>query len=72
VSPCLPETLSRAALVSGGLLQGLGAILTFVALPSTTRVVYDDQRAASPPKPTFAVVPQPSLHGGGVGVVGTF
>jgi len=72
VSPCLPETLSRAALVAGGVLQGLGAILTFVALPSTTRVVYDDEHATAPPKRTFAIVPQPTLHGGGMGVVGTF
>ncbi len=72
VSPCLPETLSRIALVTSGLFQGLGAVMTIIALPSTTRVVYDGERAAAPPKPTVAVVPQPTLHGGGIGVVGTF
>jgi hypothetical protein len=72
VSPCLPETLNRAAIVTSGIFQGLGALLTIVALPSTTRVIYDGEHAAAPPKPTLAVVPQPTLHGGGVGVVGTF
>lgn len=56
VDPCIVETADRAALVTSGALQGLGALLTIVGLPSQARVVEGDRGVAVVPGPRGAAV----------------
>jgi hypothetical protein len=60
VDPCIADKAARAALVTSGSLQGLAALMTFVGLPSTARVVEGDRGVA--------VVPT----AGGAAVIGRF
>jgi hypothetical protein len=61
VNPCTVETATRAALVTSGSLQGLGALLTLVGLPASSRVVDGSDRGV-------AIVPSP----GGAALYGRF
>jgi hypothetical protein len=60
IDPCAFETATRAALVASGALQGFGALLTLVGLPTQARVIDGDRGVA--------IVPAP----GGAGVLGRF
>jgi hypothetical protein len=55
VDPCIEESASRAALVTTGALQALGAILTAVGLPSQSHVVEGAPGVALVPAPSGAV-----------------
>ncbi|CAN5501297.1 hypothetical protein BH09MYX1_BH09MYX1_22960 [soil metagenome] len=66
IDPCLPETLAKGAMVASGVLQGLGAILTVVGLPSGARAEYGDRRTA-----TIRVEPAVG-QSNGVALSGTF
>jgi hypothetical protein len=66
VDPCLPETLAQVALVADGVLQGLGAILTVVGMPSGAHVEWGDRRSA-----TVRIAPAVG-PASGVAVSGTF
>ncbi|HEY8041150.1 MAG TPA: hypothetical protein VIF15_15190 [Polyangiaceae bacterium] len=61
VDPCLGETASRAAIVTSGAMQGLGALLTVIGLPASSRIVDGGDRGV-------AVVPT----GNGAMMVGSF
>ncbi len=66
VDPCLPETLAQVALVTSGVLQGLGTILTIVGMPSGAHVEWGDRRSAT-------VRVSPAVGGtNGLAVSGTF
>ena len=56
VDPCMVETATRAALVTSGALQGLGALLTAIGLPSSSRVVEGDRGVAIVPAPGGAAL----------------
>jgi hypothetical protein len=56
VDPCLVETATRAALVTSGALQGLGAVLTLIGLPASSRVVDGDRGVAIVPAPGGAAL----------------
>ncbi len=43
VNPCIVETISRAALVAAGALQGLGAVLAVMGFPSHSEVIGADR-----------------------------
>lgn len=47
VDPCIPETLAKVGLVASGVLQGLGALLTVVGLPSGAHAEWGDRHAAT-------------------------
>ena len=56
VDPCMVETATRAALVTSGALQGLGAILTVIGLPASSRIVEGDRGVAIVPTPGGAAL----------------
>jgi len=60
VDPCIEETASRVALVASGVIQGLGAVLMAVGLPSRAEVLGGDRGVA--------IVPVP----GGIAAAGAF
>jgi hypothetical protein len=70
IDPCIGETAARAALVVGGAVQGLGAVLVLVGLAGRSQLVTDEDRGVghAPPKPHVAVVPTID----GAAAVGTF
>jgi hypothetical protein len=47
VDPCIVETATRAALVTSGALQGLGAVMTLIGLPASSRVVQGGDRGVA-------------------------
>jgi hypothetical protein len=47
VDPCIEESASRAALITSGIFQGIGAILTAVGLPSYSRLVESGDRGVA-------------------------
>jgi hypothetical protein len=63
VDPCLADNLVRAAIVTSGAVQGLGALLTLIGLPSHSSVVDGADHGVG-----FTLVP--TL--GGAAAVGTF
>jgi hypothetical protein len=56
VNPCMMETATRAALVTSGALQGLGALLTVIGLPASSRIVDGDRGVAVVPTPGGAAL----------------
>lgn len=70
VDPCTPESLAKIGLITAGIAQGLGALVLSLALPSTTTVVYDRDRATARArtKPSVHVVPT----GNGAAIIGQF
>ncbi|HEY3820854.1 MAG TPA: hypothetical protein VGL81_27005 [Polyangiaceae bacterium] len=56
VDPCMVETATRAALVTSGALQGLGAVLTAIGLPASSRVIEGDRGVALVPSPGGAAL----------------
>jgi glutaminase len=54
INPCIEETASRAALITSGALQGLGALLTVVGLPAHSQVIGGDRGVAIVPTATGA------------------
>ena len=69
VDPCLGETASRAALVTSGVLQDVGLLLTLAGLPAQSRFVAGPTATGSrESRGHFAIVP--TL--GGAAAVGTF
>jgi hypothetical protein len=71
VSPCLVETLSKVAIVTGGAVEALGAILIVAGIPSSTRVSYEGDKVSAD-KPTVHVLPTMGAGGTGVRAFGTF
>jgi hypothetical protein len=71
ISPCIVETISKVAIVTGGAVEALGAILVVSGIPSSTRVSYEGDRFAIK-RPTLAVVPTAGPGGTGLGAAGTF
>ncbi len=66
IDPCLPETLAKAAVIASGVLQGVGAILTVVGLPSGAHAEWGDRHTA-----TLRVEPAVG-NANGLAVSGTF
>jgi len=63
VDPCLADNLVRAVIVTSGAVQGLGALLTIIGLPSHSNVVDGTDRGVG-----IRIVPML----GGAAAVGTF
>jgi hypothetical protein len=69
VDSCLPETLARAALVTAGVVEDLGVVLTAVGIPAYPRGSSGERSAAAAPSGVHVtLVPT----GTGAAAVGTF
>jgi hypothetical protein len=71
IDPCLVDTLEKGALVAGGSVQALGAILITAGIPSSTQVSYEGDKLAAR-KPSVRFQPQTGPGATGVQAVGIF
>lgn len=73
--PCGPnEDISRALIVTSGIVQGIGALLTLgsLVIPESTTTVHANVRPVSTSAPEVRVTPLSFRAGVGVGAVGRF
>jgi hypothetical protein len=73
IDPCIDETAARVGLIAGGVVQGVGALMTALGLPAHAYVSYDQDRGVGRvEKPHVSFVPMTGGGRAGGFLVGTF